>query len=43
MTHERLARIARNILRENYVSVEDQADALAAAIMTELHEQGVLL
>lgn len=33
--HDRLARIARDILRERFVSIEDQADAMAAAIITE--------
>lgn len=34
--HDRLARIARDVLRENFASIEDQADAMAAAIITEL-------
>lgn len=34
--HARLARIARDELKQQYASVEDQADAMAAAVMTEL-------
>lgn len=34
--HDRLSRIARDVLRERFVSIEDQADALAAAIVEEL-------
>lgn len=34
--HERVARIARNVLRERFASIEDQADAMAAAMITEL-------
>jgi hypothetical protein len=34
--HDRVARIAREILRERFVSIEDQADAMAAAMITEL-------
>jgi hypothetical protein len=34
--HERVARIARDILKERFASIEDQADAIAAAIITEL-------
>lgn len=33
--HDRLARIARSVLHERFVSVEDQADAIAAAVITE--------
>jgi hypothetical protein len=34
--HDRIARIARDILKERFTSIEDQADAMAAAIITEL-------
>ena len=34
--HERIARIARDVLRQRFVSIADQADAMAAAIITEL-------
>jgi hypothetical protein len=33
--HNRLARVARDVLRERFVSIEDRADAMAAAIITE--------
>lgn len=40
-THERIARIARQELsKHRYVSMEDQADAMAAAIITGLREDG---
>jgi hypothetical protein len=31
---DRLARIIRDVLRERFASVEDQAEAIAAAILT---------
>jgi hypothetical protein len=34
--HDRLSRIARDVLRDRFVSIEDQADALAATIIEEL-------
>lgn len=34
--HERVARIARDVLRQRFASIEDQADAMAAAMITEL-------
>lgn len=34
--HDRIARIARDVLRQRFASIPDQADALAAAIITEL-------
>jgi hypothetical protein len=36
VTHDRISRIARDVLRERFASVEDEADAVAAAIITEL-------
>lgn len=36
--HDRIARIARDVLRERFVSVDDQADAMAAAIIEELEQ-----
>jgi hypothetical protein len=39
--HERIARIARQELSQRYASVDDQADAMAAAILTGLREDGV--
>jgi hypothetical protein len=34
--HDRIARIARDILKERFASIPDQADAMAAAIITGL-------
>lgn len=36
VTHDRIAHIARDVLRERFASVEDRADAVAAAIIIEL-------
>ena len=38
--HERIARIARQEFSQLYASVEDRADAMAAAILTGLREDG---
>lgn len=34
--HDRIARIARQVLHERFASIDDQSDALAAAIITGL-------
>jgi hypothetical protein len=41
--HERIARIARDELDQLYVSKDDQAQAMAAAVMTGLREDGVAI
>jgi predicted nucleic acid-binding protein len=41
--HARIARIARQEFAQRYDSVEDQADAMAAAIMTGLREDGIAI
>lgn len=34
--HDRVKRVALDVLRERFASIEDQADAMAAAMITEL-------
>jgi hypothetical protein len=36
--HAVIARVARQVLRERFASVDDQADALAAAVLGVLRE-----
>jgi ribosomal protein L37AE/L43A len=38
--HAVIARVARQVLRESFASVEDRADALAAAVLGVLREDG---
>lgn len=40
--HARIARIARQEFAQLYASVDDQADAMAAAILNGLREDGTL-